>query len=107
MRKLRVAEEVFIAVRGLAIGGGYNIVRWRQFRRAWEVMSNAGYSGINITISDFLRAQVSHGTLKRLERGKYQFICDEPEQPFYLKPRDPRLKRPIDLSRLRHGVFVR
>lgn len=86
MSRLRVAEEVFIAVRGLAFGAGRDTARWREFRRAWEVMSQAGYSGINITISDFLRAQVKHGTLRRWKKGLYQFISERPKSPYYIKP---------------------
>lgn len=94
MKKLRVAEEVFIAVRALAFGAGRDTARWREFRRAWEVMSNAGFSGINITISDFLRAQVHHGTLRRPKRGLYQFVAVRPMSPYYVKPRSKVLKGP-------------
>lgn len=89
MSRLRVAEEVFIAVRELAMGAGRNYARWREFRRAWEVMSQAGFSGINITLSDFLRAQVHHKTLLRPSRGMYVFNANRPKSPFYLKPHNP------------------
>lgn len=84
-KKLFVAEEVYITVRDLSKSRDL-MFKWKDWMNAWiSISPGAAWRNQKDAVSQqagrALKAQLKHGSIKKLARGHYQFSYSRLSSP--------------------------
>lgn len=80
--KMRAAEEVFLIVRELSKDATF---RWKDWVDAYDAVygrpffswqrTDTTHRHVHMSANKCLRIQMDHGTIAKIGRGKYRFLC--------------------------------